>query len=381
MCYETKCGGETVATEAILKELRKLPNLRVLSYSQFPLTHTDFIRFFFWIIYSIIHWIRIIYSHRRVDWVYATTFTAGVAAALVKSFGSYHIIWHFHGIRIPPLPKNYWGKTFLTQSVKHWAVNFLHEFFLNRTDMVFIPTSQSKQHLLRRMPYLRPSIVRIVPNGVDLGRFHPISLKNRKALRKRYGIDETMRTLLVVGRIEKQKGLETLFEVMQFLSLSESRVRLFFVFLHLINDAEKKYKQYLDRRIDSYHIKKMIEWVEEPKHIEDYYHAADMTVSFSQLEFFPLTMLESIACKTLYMGYFAGNVGSFLSLIDKRLIIVNLYPDAIMTQLQSVFSLTPKELRKIQQKGYDVVKHYTWSQTARIIEKSITDFANEPPHI
>ena len=372
-CYEMNCGGETAATEAIIKELRESPDIRILSHSHSPLIHTDFIRFFFWIFRSIFFWIWIIYKNRQVDWIYTTTFTAGVAAALVKPFGSYKIAWHFHGNRIPPSPKEYKGKTYITQVIKQWAVQKLHELFLRNTDLIFVPTVQSKRWLIGTIPYTHRSAICIIPNGVDLQRFHPLSPVLRQRLRKKYKVHDSTHVFLSVGRIEKHKGLALGIQTAALVVAKNENMRWIIIHPHITNDPEQKYKAYLERAIDAKRLKQKVVWIQDPDRIEEYYHIADVTLSFSQFEFFPLTMLESFACGTLYIGHAAGNVGPFVSQIDRRLLLTSRNPRTIAKHLQALCLLPRKEKQKIQRKGRDLVLYYSWNQTVRIMQKYLTD--------
>ena len=50
----------------------------------------------------------------------------------------------------------------------------------------------------------------VVPNGVDLDRFHPVSVGERAALRRSLGLDPEAPVAVCVGRIDAQKGQDVL---------------------------------------------------------------------------------------------------------------------------------------------------------------------------
>jgi glycosyltransferase involved in cell wall biosynthesis len=50
----------------------------------------------------------------------------------------------------------------------------------------------------------------VVPNGVDLGRFHPVPAEVRAELRREAGLDPAVPVAVCVGRIDAQKGQEVL---------------------------------------------------------------------------------------------------------------------------------------------------------------------------
>ena len=143
LLYETACGGETVATEAIASELAQINDHIDSKYVAAPLSHTDFRSFFFWILKSVIYWLRIVLINRATDWICTTTYTGGVAAVLFKPFFRYKICWHFHGTRVPPDPKGLQGKTYVTQFLKYYTVKILHIFFLKFSDLILVPSYKS----------------------------------------------------------------------------------------------------------------------------------------------------------------------------------------------------------------------------------------------
>jgi len=373
-CYESNSGGETVATEAIERELSKFPHTTVLSHSLSPLLHTDFLRFFLWVFDSIIQWMNIICQNSKADWIYTTTYTAGVAAVILKPFFKYHIVWHFHGSRIPPPPHRLLGKTYITQAMKYKVVRNLHTFFVKRMDLIFVPSVQGKQWLLDIIPIPYKSKIRIIPNGVDLGKYHLLSENKRYLLRKKYGFERHAHVLLSIARLEKHKGLETLVQVVMELFHADPNIRLCIVFPHPITESEKTYKKRLGQFIGEHALERIVTLAEEPSHIEDYYHIADCTVSLSQLEFFPLTMLESFACGTPYMGFPLGNTDTFLSHIDKQLVIKDGSIGNISRQINHVLFSTVMQRRMLQKKGCRFAGKFTWSETVRSLLEDITVF-------
>ncbi|WP_250506807.1 glycogen synthase [Bowdeniella massiliensis] len=65
-----------------------------------------------------------------------------------------------------------------------------------------------REDILRAYPAVDPDIVHVVHNGIDLAAWQPPSdLEHRAQVLERYGIDDSRRAVVFVGRITRQKGL------------------------------------------------------------------------------------------------------------------------------------------------------------------------------
>jgi glycosyltransferase involved in cell wall biosynthesis len=131
----------------------------------------------------------------------------------------------------------------------------------------------------------------------------------------------------------------------------------------MIREQEQRYKEVLNQIIVKMKLTTIVYFVEDPNTLEDFYHIADCTVSLSRLEFFPLTMLESIGCQTPYFGFPNGINKMLLPPIDTRLLIKTKAPQIISSQI-STFFLSNIKRREIAERGLQVVKDYTWEHTA-----------------
>jgi alpha-maltose-1-phosphate synthase len=61
-----------------------------------------------------------------------------------------------------------------------------------------------RSDILRSYPAIDPARVRVVHNGIDLDRWHPV---DEPEIVRSYGIDPTRPSIIFVGRITRQKGL------------------------------------------------------------------------------------------------------------------------------------------------------------------------------
>jgi glycosyltransferase involved in cell wall biosynthesis len=375
VCYESHSGGETIATEEIIRALRDHPDIQIISKELHPLTHTDSVRFFGWIAWSIGKWGVFLWSKQSVDVVYVTTFTAGAAAAIIKPFRHVHIIWHFHGTRLPPFPEGLRGKTFVTQWIKRRVVYTLHTYLFHHADAIIVPSEQGEkilQHECRRFP-LPP--VALIPNGVDVRRFTPVSQKERTRIRKEYGISNDTRLIVCVGRLEKHKGLTKLFYVFANLVVSNPNTALFIAYPNVLHDSDDTYKNELERLASQLMIRDRIFWRKDVKNIEDLYVASDLVLSLSQQETYGLSILESFASGTVFMGTSVGITSFLLPKIDRRLLIEKtMKSEEIAHQINVVLHLPRFKQHKICLIGRKIAREYTWEKTAASLERTFTGF-------
>ena len=138
-----------------------------------------------------------------------------------------------------------------------------------------------------------PSKVRLVPCGVDLGKFRPL---DQKEVRKRLGLNGE-KVLLYVGRVEPLKGLDLLVETAAQMEAGEADIRMMVVGGGGPGEPETDRVRRLaeEREVDG-----IIDFVGRVDHDELplYYNAADVCVVPSYYESFGLVALESMACGT-----------------------------------------------------------------------------------
>jgi starch synthase len=71
-------------------------------------------------------------------------------------------------------------------------------------DAVIAVSHGMRSDILRSYPAIDPARVRVVHNGIDLDRWHPV---DDPEIVRNYGIDPTRPSVIFVGRITRQKGL------------------------------------------------------------------------------------------------------------------------------------------------------------------------------
>lgn len=138
---------------------------------------------------------------------------------------------------------------------------------------------------------IRPDSIEVIPNGVDRGKFAPIS---KNAVRKELGIDINKKVLLSAGNILEAKGFHILIKAASLIRRND--IELFII-------GEGSYRRSLEGLISKLDIKKKVKLLGQMPHkdLAKWYSAADLFCLTSLHEGRPNVILESLACGTPVM--------------------------------------------------------------------------------
>jgi 1,2-diacylglycerol 3-alpha-glucosyltransferase len=124
----------------------------------------------------------------------------------IKVIGTNHFMPENLAAYIPVLPK--------IKSLYDWlSWRWVLEVY-NHVDVV-TAQSQAAMKILRAQGLQRP--IHAISCGVDLKHFHPNPNTDRSACRIRYKLDPTKTTLLFVGRVDREKHIDTLIQAFHLL--------------------------------------------------------------------------------------------------------------------------------------------------------------------
>ncbi len=184
----------------------------------------------------------------------------------------------------------------------------------------------------------------IIPNGVDIGKFHP----NNPIYRKKYLDHEDQILILAVGRLAKEKGFDILIDAV-------SRIKLDYKLLIVGSGSEENslkglvYKKRLTDKII------FINKIEHEK-ISYLYSSADFLVAPSRNEPFGFVSLESMACGTPVV---ASNTGGMKDIITDN-VGIKFQPENIKQLRRAIVEMA------VHHKNYSdncvkyIKKNYSW---------------------
>lgn len=169
------------------------------------------------------------------------------------------------------------------------AVRTFSKVCCNTVEQVIVPTEKVKELLTT---YSVRKDIAVIPTGINLEKFdrHKFQEEEILALKKQYGLAESDKVILYIGRISKEKNLEEIIEAMPDYLLSRDHVK----FLIVGNGPEK---EFLEKLVERKNLSKYIIFAgEQPwDSIGRFYHLGDVFVSASQSETQGLTYIEAMA--------------------------------------------------------------------------------------
>ncbi|MFZ4663195.1 MAG: glycosyltransferase [Caldilineaceae bacterium] len=237
-------------------------------------------------------------------------------------------------------------------------------------DRIIAATPAEEQQLLDYYA-ADPGKIRVIPPGVDLGRFRPI---DKKAAKTKVGIPCGDGNILFVGRIEPLKGVDTLLRAMSILQERHPEA-IRHTCLAIVGgdpwrdglDTEMARLQQLRTDLGIHDLVTFL-GAKDQDILPYYYAAAEVVVMPSHYESFGMVALEAMAMGTPVI---ASEVGGLAHLIQPGVTgfhVPSRDPEALAARL--LVLLTDKELRqKFGQQARAHAKQYSWEAiTARMVD-------------
>lgn len=172
---------------------------------------------------------------------------------------------------------------------KTWQAYYpLEKRFAQETDLI-IATNQEDFTRAKDRRFAHCACAKIHGTGIDVDRFHPVSLGEKMALRQKLGINPHERVLICTNRWEERHNHRMLIHGLATAEERDHRLRLYF-----LGDAPRmqKLKAYVEA-------KKIRHWVRFPGHcdnVEEWLQASDVALSASERVGQARGLLEAMAC-------------------------------------------------------------------------------------
>lgn len=135
--------------------------------------------------------------------------------------------------------------------------------------------------------------INVVPAGVDIKHFIPLSNVQKESLKKKYGLRTDKKTFLYVGRISYEKNVQELIEVFKKVD-DNSQLLVVGDGPELSNLKSKIKKENMDKKVI------LLGYCSDPK---EYYQLSDSLIHLAKYEGFGQVLVEAMSCGLPVIAY------------------------------------------------------------------------------
>jgi glycosyltransferase involved in cell wall biosynthesis len=259
---------------------------------------------------------------QRIDIVHCHEFTTTCYAALGCAIASVPLVSTMHG-------KNYWPERAYTRVALRSAA---------RSAASFVVVSEDLKRFACEVLRLAPSVVRVVPNGIDLTTFKP-NEQASVAVRASLGASSENVVIVCVGALEPVKAHAKLLEAMAILIRTTPHARLWLV-------GEGYLREDLERHVATLGLQNVVRFLGWRTDVHAILAAADISVLASRSEGMPLAIMESMACQRAVI---ATRVGGLPELIEDGIsgLLVNADSSTQLAEAMHCLTIEPERRKAL----------------------------------
>lgn len=213
---------------------------------------------------------------RRIDILHSHLFCSSVLASPIGRLASVPAV-----VETPHVSER-WRRGWLKG-------RFVADRLVGRMVDVFVAVSQANARYLAGQKGLPPKKIRVIPNGIDPGRFVACQ-RPPASMRRSLGIQENDPALVCVARLEPQKGHAVLLDAMLRIRAEVPRARLIIV-------GEGSLRHSLERSSRTLGLGDAVRFTGQQANVADWLALAQVAVLPSLYEGLPLAALEALAAE------------------------------------------------------------------------------------
>jgi glycosyltransferase involved in cell wall biosynthesis len=173
------------------------------------------------------------------------------------------------------------------------------KFLSFRSNKIICVSNAVKKNLIENYLHSKNRIT-VLYNCIDNSFFETVS--NRQMIRDKFGFNLDDKIILLVGRISRIKGVDTLIKAFVKINRQNENVKL--ILLGQVEDIN------ISEAIKGF--EKQILVIPPVKNISEFYQITDLVVLPSKLDSFPYAMLEAGVMKKTFIGSRTGGIAEFI---------------------------------------------------------------------
>jgi len=247
---------------------------------------------------------------------------------------------------------------------EHWQWRF-EDRLLRAARGILVLSEFTKSIIRESFPAIDLDLVRIIPSGVDTGRFLPAD--DRAAVRARLGLDADATYLITVRNLSPRMGIENLVEAMSDVVASEKAGS---ADVRLLICGEGKLRPALEESIARLGLGERVTLLGRvvDEDLVRYYQAADLFVlPTTAMEGFGIVTVEALSTNLPVVGTPAGATPEILLPIDQRLVTRDTSAEAIAEGIISWLDWRYDETGTTRYRD-TVLAKYSWDHIAGEVE-------------
>lgn len=136
--------------------------------------------------------------------------------------------------------------------------------------------------------------IKVIPNGVDTGRFYPVSSEEKRRLRHKLALPMDKKLFIFAGRLAASKGLFLLLEVWE--ELVRTRDNVYLLLVGAGRDSFDNCEPELKAFVQAHALESTVSFTGGVRNVHEYLQASDVFVLPSEYEGFSLALGEALAC-------------------------------------------------------------------------------------
>jgi len=350
-------GGEWIAITRLLTAFKE--TYPSVSYRFVTLTTRKYVRRKLGFIRDLVNYfkyarlkIKTSVESQKVDTILVSDYLWALAALSVKPKNT-RLFFLFHGLRSVVFKK-------LTDiDYKQLLTKFFERLAWLLSDAIIVPSVEAGNYVLTNLFFKNKIKLFIVPNIVPKAFFKVTSNTKKKRCY----------TVMYSGRMDKYKGLENLIPAFSRVVLDIPKAKLIMACpLSSVNGDEERLVKSL---INKHHLETRVRIIKglTIKQLATFYHKASVLVLPSEIEFAPLSVLESLASGTSVIGTNVGNVGGLLNKLDSNLILTTNSPEMIYKKLMLFHSYSETKKRILGAKAITLAGKFSEKRAVRSFKK------------